>query len=162
RPGPGLGDRPGEHRRALDSPHDRGAREARQRRCMKVCGVLFLVVATGISGCGYQLSGTNVTLPSDVHTVAIGPFDNRSREFGLEKTLAFAREREFHRRGILTVAENPDQGDALLSGVIKRFHVRPVAFNSQDEAIQYEAEIVLDLILQRQSDGSVLWKASSL
>ncbi len=129
---------------------------------MKACGVLALVVATGISGCGYQLSGTNVTLPADVHSVAIGAFDNRSREFGLDKTLAFALEREFHRRGILSVAEAPDQGDALLSGVIKRFHVRPVAFNQQDEAIQYEAEIVLDLVLQRQSDGTVLWKASSL
>jgi len=31
-----------------------------------------------------------------------------------------------------------------------------------DEAIEYQAELIVDLTLRRQSDGTVLWEASGL
>jgi outer membrane lipopolysaccharide assembly protein LptE/RlpB len=129
---------------------------------MTVRWLLIVLALAGVPGCGYHLMGTQITLPPDVHSVSVTPFDNRSREFGLEKTLAFALEREFHRRGILTVVETPGKGDAVLSGVIRRFRVRPVAFNSVDQAIQYEAELVLDVELRRQSDNTVIWQTDNL
>ena len=53
-------------------------------------GLLCLLLA----GCGYHFAGEQVSLPEDVHSVSVGHIENRSREQGLEKTLAFALERE--------------------------------------------------------------------
>ncbi|OFV86671.1 MAG: hypothetical protein A3J75_01080 [Acidobacteria bacterium RBG_16_68_9] len=112
--------------------------------------------------CGYHLVGTQRTLPAGVRSVGVGTIENRSREFGLDKTLAFAFEREVYRRGVLRLAEEPGAGDAVLTGTIRAFRTRPVAFDAQDEAVEYETEMIVDLLLRRQSDGVVVWEGSEL
>lgn len=114
------------------------------------------------AGCGYRLIGTQIRYPEGIRSVEVGPFENRSREFGLDRILAFAFEREFHRRGVLRLVEQPGSSDAVLSGTIRQFVADPVAFDARDEALQYEAELVIDLLLRRQSDGKILWQASNL
>lgn len=115
-----------------------------------------------LSACGYHFSGTRAAFPDDVRTLSVGAITNSSRQFGLEKSLAFALEREVHARGQLRLVEAPEVGDAVLSGAIRSFSIRPVAFDSRDEAVQYEADLRVDLTLRRQADGAVLWKASGL
>lgn len=121
---------------------------------------VLLVVA--LSGCGYHLVGENVGLPEDVHSLSVGTLTNRSREHGLEKTLAFAIEREIHERGHFRMEEDPAGGDAVISGTIRDLHVRPVAFDANDQAVQYEIALTVDLLLTRKSDGKVLWEARGL
>jgi len=123
--------------------------------CLALLGVLPLA-------CGYHLAGTEVQLPEGVRSVRVGEFNNRSRQFGLDRELSLALEREFYRRGVLRVEEDPEAGDSELAGTIRSFKVRPVAFDAQDEALEYEAELILDVTLRRRSDGVVLWKASGL
>lgn len=125
-------------------------------------GVLLLLAALSLTGCGYHLKGTYIRLPEGVRTVTIGEIDNKSREFGLEKNLAFAFEREVYARGVLQLVEAPGVADAVLTGSIRRFSAIPVAFDAQDEAIQYEADLVVALKLRRESDGAILWEANEL
>ena len=40
--------------------------------------------------------------------------------------------------------------------------MQPVAFDATDEALQYEVSLVVDLHLQRNSDGHILWEVSGL
>jgi hypothetical protein len=115
-----------------------------------------------LSGCGYRLKGTYIRLPEGVRTVTIGEIDNKSREFGLEKNLAFAFEREVYARGVLRLVEASAAADAVLTGTIRRFSANPVAFDAQDEAIQYEADLVVALKLRRESDGAILWQTNEL
>ncbi|MEO8604621.1 MAG: LPS assembly lipoprotein LptE [bacterium] len=123
----------------------------------------MLLLAASLSGCGYEIVGSQTThVPGDVHSVAVGTFANLSRQEGLDKTLAFAVEREFYQRGALPVRERPAEGEAVISGTIREFQVRPVSFNQQDEALQYEAKLVLDVVLTRQGDGTVLWRGTRM
>jgi hypothetical protein len=125
--------------------------------------VVFLALLSVLPvACGYHFAGTEVQLPEGVRSVRVGEFDNRSRQFGLDRELSLAIEREFYRRGVLRVEENPELGDSELSGTIRSFKVRPVAFDAQDEALEYEAELILDVSLRRRSDGKVIWKGSGL
>ena len=120
-----------------------------------------LFAALGLAGCGYRLVGAG-PVPGGVHSVSVGHFENRSREHGLDRKIAFALEREFFRRGRLKLEEDPAAGEAVLTGTIRAFTTRPVAFDAQDEAIEYEAELKVDVALTRRSDGEVIWKASDL
>jgi hypothetical protein len=113
-------------------------------------------------GCGYRLAGTTNDVPGEIRSLSVGDFENRSREFGLDRRLRFALEREFYRRGLLRVVENPDAGEAVLTGTIRAFTTHPVAFDARDEALEYEAELTLDAQLKRRSDGTVLWKVSGM
>jgi hypothetical protein len=112
--------------------------------------------------CGYHLAGTQVVLPGDIRSISVGEFDNQSRQEGLEKTLAFAFERELYERGTLPLRENPNEGDGIITGTIREFRIRPVSFDSDDQALQYEAALTLDVTLRRRDDGEVLWKGSRL
>jgi hypothetical protein len=79
---------------------------------------LFLA-ALLLSGCGYRLKGTYIRLPEGVRTVTVGEIANKSREFGLEKNLAFAFEREVYARGVLRLIESPGVADAVLTGTVR-------------------------------------------
>jgi len=114
------------------------------------------LLACTLSACGYHFAGEQRGLPQDVHSLSVGKLVNQSREYGLEKTLGFAFEREIHKRGHFRMIEGSG-GDALLSGTIRDIKVRPVAFDANDQAVQYEISVVLDFTLTRQHDGQVLW-----
>ena len=126
---------------------------------MRFAAVLLAVVFVG---CGYHFAGEHVGLPADIHSLSVGKLVNRSREHGLEKTLAFALEREIHERGHFRMIEDPGGGDAVVSGTIRELRVRPVAFDSNDIAVQYEIALTLDFTLTRKDDGQVLWHVHGL
>lgn len=117
-----------------------------------------LVWAWLLVGCGYHFEGTQLGLPPEVRSISVGQIDNRSHEYGLEKLLAFALEREILARGQIRWEPRPEAGDAVLSGTIRQVTVRPVAFNSRDQAMQYEVVLSVDLALKRTGDGQVLWQ----
>lgn len=121
-----------------------------------------VLLAVAFVGCGYHFAGEQVGLPADIHSLSVGKLVNRSREHGLEKTLAFALEREIHERGHFRMIEDPGGGDAVVSGTIRELRVRPVAFDSNDIAVQYEIALILDFTLTRKDGGQVLWHVHGL
>lgn len=123
-----------------------------------VCLLLLSVTAS----CGYHLTGSQVGLPAEIRSVRVGEIENRSNEPGIEKRLAFALEREIHERQQLRLVSSTAAADATLSGRIRSASLRPVAFNSDDEATQYNVALEVDLTLKRDRDGQTLWKGSGL
>jgi hypothetical protein len=129
----------------------------------RACGAArWLLLAVLLGGCGYHVTGTQVALPADVTTLGIGPIGNLSREYGLEKALAFALEREIMVRRQFQLSQSPGDADALVSGTIRFVTQRPVAFDANDVAVQYEIGLVLDMSLTRRRDGRVLWHVNGL
>lgn len=122
----------------------------------------LIALAVAASACGYALTGTQQRVPGDIRSVSIGDFDNYSREEGLDKLLAFAFEREFYERGRLRLRETIAEGEGVITGAIREFKTRPVSFDADDDALQYEAKLTVDVTLQRQADGEVLWRAARL
>jgi hypothetical protein len=117
----------------------------------------FLTVALALGGCGYQFAGTGNRLPPEVHTVSLGPIQNATREVGIEKQLLEALEDEVTAHGRLKVVP-AGEGDAQMTGIVRYYVSRPVAFNSNDEALQYQASVAVDLDLRRRDNGKLLWK----
>lgn len=115
-----------------------------------------------LAGCGYHVIGTADALPAEVRTLAVGEIDNGSREYGYERIIAFALEREIAVRRRFALANQPAGADAVLSGRVVDVYTRPVAFGANDQAVQYEVSVVIDLTLVNQRDGTVLWQAQRL
>jgi len=130
------------------------------RPSVPICGALLAALVP--LSCGYRMIGTHETVPGDIRSVSIGTFENRSHQEGLDKTLAFAFEREFYQRGSIPLREKQSEGDGIITGTIREFKTRPVSFDANDVALQFEAELTLDVTLRRQADGKVLWRGSQL
>jgi len=145
--------------------HDNRQQTQTNSRSFFCEGLLSVVCCLGsvlLSSCGYHFTGEYVGLPADVRSISIGRINNQSREYGLEKTLAFALEREIVIRRQLHLEEEAGAADGLLSGTIRDVRVRPVGFNPNDQAVQYEVVLVLDLALTRRTDGKLLWQTRRL
>lgn len=129
-------------------------------RCAAVaCAALCF---SAIAGCGYHVVGTASQLPADIRSIGVGTITNASHERGIEKELAFAFEREIHQRRHYRMAERREDADAVITGHIIDVSRRPVAFDENDQAVQYEMTIWVDLRLERTGGGERLWEARNL
>ena len=113
------------------------------------------LLAVALAGCGYHLAGTGPAVPPAVQTISIGAITNRSRDRGLEVRLRRAIEDEFRRRGALKVV--PDDGDLVLTGIIKHFTASPVASGATDVAVQYQGAILVSVHLVERGSGRVVF-----
>jgi hypothetical protein len=122
-----------------------------------VTGRAWLVCLVALAGCGYHLAGTGNVVPADARSVSIAVFANHTREPGLEVALRRAIEEEFRIRGPLDVVPDPE-GDLVVSGTIRRFQARPVAFTGTAEAVQFQGIIQISFRLKERATGRVLYE----
>jgi len=127
---------------------------AAMRRLLRPVVLTCLCLA---SACGYNFAGTGSRVPTDVHTISLGPLQNATREIGIEKQLLESLEDEVSSRARLSVVPS-GQGDVILSGVVRDYVSRPSSFSSRDEALEYQATVSVDLELRRRDNGKLLWK----
>lgn len=120
---------------------------------------VFLLLVLANTGCGYQFSGRGEAFPKDVQTIFVEPFLNRTRDVGIEREITSALRSEFYRRGQLRVVDQVNQADAILSGVVRSLENRVVAVNRVDEALQFEAVMIVDIHLRSRSPDELLWRS---
>jgi hypothetical protein len=136
---------------------EHGAQISNRNFCMWVGVVLFVA----LSGCGYRLAAQSDFLPPDIRTIYVEPFINRSRDIGVADELTSALRSEFYRRGQLRLVEQPDQADAILTGVVRAFAANVASVNRRDEVLQYEAVLTLDATLRRREPSEILWRTQA-
>lgn len=110
--------------------------------------------------CGYGFGGAGSAVPQDARTIAIALFENHTRERGLEVALRRSIEEEFRRRGGLRVVDT--EADLQLEGRIRRLLNVPVAFAGANEAVEFQARLIVGLRLVDTRTGAVLVRASQV
>ena len=123
--------------------------------------ILLVLSILLLQGCGYHLRGSGDTLPPDVKTVAILPFDNKTFEADIATLLELSLANEFSRVKRLSVVPE-DQADALLTGSITSFKNRPVSFSSADQVNDYRVEVTVDVKLKYREGEEILWSGKGL
>jgi len=121
-----------------------------------------LAIALLLAGCGYHIVGTDPQLPADIRSIAVGKISNDTPLRGLEKDLQFAYEREIHIRRQYRMEESPAEADAVITAHIHDLSRRSVAFDENDQAMQYELTILLDVTLERSDGSEVLWQSRNI
>ena len=131
-------------------------------RWQRVWFLLAAVVLPTVVGCGYQFVGESTLLPKDAKTIYVEPFVNRSRDVGIEKELTSALRGEFYRRRQLTVVDQAELADVIVSGVVRSLDSSVASVNRLDEVLQYESRLNLDVTLRRREPNEVLWRGQGL
>ena len=117
---------------------------------MAALGTLMALAA----GCGYT---TRSSLDPKYQTIAVAPFQNYSKEYGLQAALTNAVIRKFVADGRLQVVSE-DKADLLLEGVILDYTLKGLIYEKKDEVLQYLCVITAGAHLKDIKTGELLWE----
>lgn len=126
---------------------------------LRRCAALAMLV---LLGCGYQFAGRSDRFPKDIRSVYVEPFANRTRQVGLGNEITTALRGELYRRGALELADQPDQADAILSGVVHSFDTLTASVNVNAEVLQFEATLLVDTTFRRRDPSETLWRGQGI
>ncbi|MCB2227523.1 MAG: hypothetical protein KQH53_12670 [Desulfarculaceae bacterium] len=127
----------------------------------KLSVTAILILAVLVAACGYEFRGKQNNLPSDVRSIAIPVFKNKTNEIRIEQIFTDAVIFQFTRSQMVRVVSE-GQADAVLSGTVERVEIVDVALTSGDTSRQRRITIWVNAKLVRKKDGKVLWQNKSL
>ena len=124
-------------------------------RCRMI--VVMLLVAIGLSGCGYRFSGDRDPV-IDLKTVHIPPMTNTTTKVGIETQFTNDLIFEVNRSGKSEVVGR-EMAEAVLEGVIRDLRTGSVARRDISTTLQRRVSVTVDLLL-KDRQGKVLWQSS--
>jgi outer membrane lipopolysaccharide assembly protein LptE/RlpB len=83
------------------------------------------------AACGYHVAGKADRIPTDVKTIAIPTFINKTSTNRIEVRLTGAVVREFNTRTRYRIVSDPSDADAVLNGTVMTTQLAPVTYDSQ-------------------------------
>ena len=89
-----------------------------------------------LSSCGYHVAGTNSSLPSGWHDIAIPAFKNDTSQYRIEQIFTEAVIREFISRTKYRITQDPASADAVLHGEVLSIETTPLLFNANTGEVE--------------------------
>jgi outer membrane lipopolysaccharide assembly protein LptE/RlpB len=128
-------------------------------RKVSVAAIIFMGVFL-LNNCGYRFAGSG-GFPDNVQRIFIEVFENRTSKTGIERTVTNQLVFEFTRQKEKSLANDSQNADATLKGVIQSIQTRTISRVGTEVANQREVIMSLDIRLVKQS-GEVIWAAKGL
>ncbi len=125
------------------------------QKTQKFSFFILVVFAVLISGCGYTIhSGVR----SDIATINIATFENRTFEHGLEAELSKVLTKEFILDGAFSVVD-VSEADVQLSGEIVEYVLEPYTYGvDESEVEQYRVRIQASVSLRQVGGKEAMWE----
>jgi len=129
---------------------------------MKIALASVLLAALACSGCGYHTGAHAVTIPQNVHTIAIPAFLNQTQTYKIEQMLTSAVVREMTTRTQFRIVQKEsDDADATLRGVVLSTSTSPLTYDSQSGRASSILVVVSMKVSLKDRDGKVLYENPS-
>lgn len=126
------------------------------------CLLFIAFIGSALAGCGYTLQGSGSVLPPDVKRVWIPRVENNTTEIALTELLTEALRDRFERYGVVELAEDMGQADAVLRARVTRVRRATGSVSSNtDTALQRDLSVAIAAELRRVT-GPVLWSNSNV
>ena len=120
------------------------------------------VVVLQVTGCGYAFRGSGSVLPPDIKVVSIPLVENSSTESGITSSFTEALRDEFERYGVVSVVDDGQSADAVLSARVLQVKRGSGSVSSntdsdveQDTTMRVAAEL-------RRTNGAVVWRNTDI
>lgn len=126
-----------------------------------VLALCLALTAISFLGCGYGLIGRTSNLPDDINSIFVQTLENQTTRQQINLYLTDAIVQEFVTRRRFEIAGSSSSADAILSGVLTAYIVRPVEFGADGRANRYEFTIRANMRFQRKGSDEVIWAQDS-
>ena len=105
-------------------------------------------------GCGVYTF--NPRGKSDIKSIAIERFDNKTAEYGIADRMTDLVIDAFMADGNLEIV-SADKADAVLTGTLASYDRRPYTYDQNDQVQEYQVVMTFDITLKEPSDESEIW-----
>ncbi len=121
---------------------------------------VLLLVAIAISGCGYHLVGTSSSLPPELKTLHVRPFENATDWADMDQRLTEAVVQEWVRRRRFQLSADEKGAEIALRGRITSLNISPVTLDEQGRATEYQMTLTarVELLDIRGEEPKILWQ----
>ena len=124
-------------------------------------GLSALVLCGSFLACGYHTAGHANLLPSDLRTLAIPAFVNRTQTYKIEQTLTASVVQEFVTRTKYHVIADSKSADATLHGAVLSTHTTPLTYDTKTGRASSVLVIVSMSVSLNDRQGRVLYQNPS-
>jgi len=97
-----------------------------------------------------------MALPPDIRSIRIPVFSNQTQEPDIENIVTRSIKDRFIRDGRLSVVDS-DTADSVLTGIVLRYNLRPLSYDTQNNVTSYLAELNI-AVTHKTASGQVLSK----
>ncbi len=123
--------------------------------------IVVLLACVFSAGCGYHTAGHANLLPSDLRTLAVPAFVNRTQTYKIEQTLTSAVVQEFTTRTKYHVTGDPSTADATLRGTVLSASTTPLTYDTTTGRASSVQVVVSMSVALTDRDGRVLYQNPS-
>lgn len=114
------------------------------------------------SSCGYQFQGSGSVLPEDIKTVYVERVENETTYSGVDLQLREAIKDRFERYGVLTIVDQKDLADAVVSARILSIGALVKDVTGESD-IELEQDLVMSVFAELVTNqGQTLWRNPNL
>ena len=122
----------------------------------------LVLLALLLSGCGYTLAGQGSNLPEDIQKIFVETLTNETSRSQVEQILTQSIAEEMVTRRRFNIVNSAAEADAVLRGKVLEFSVRPLNFDAEGLADNFEIATILDMAFERvaapgEDKGEVIW-----
>jgi outer membrane lipopolysaccharide assembly protein LptE/RlpB len=117
-----------------------------------------LAAALLLAACGYRLVGTASNIPPEIRKVYLKPLDNATGRVQVEQILTRAVADELVTRQRFEILSSAEGADGEIAGAVTAFNVRPVAFDADGRATEYEISITARVAFRQLAPEKVIWQ----
>jgi outer membrane lipopolysaccharide assembly protein LptE/RlpB len=98
---------------------------------MRLAVVVLAVSSLFISACGYHTAGHAARIPTEIKTIAIPAFTNKTQTYKVEQLITAQVVREMiTRTKYYVVYDTTSEADAILRGVVTQTELSPLTYDS--------------------------------
>jgi len=129
-----------------------------KNKIMKFTRLLLISCLVFISGCGYTTKAYN--LPSNIKTIYIDSFENKSDQPNLENELRIKLAQAFQDEGHIKLVEKAE-ADTILTGKINSYDRQAMRYANDETIEEYRISLTVDFEFKQRVSGEIIVKANS-
>ncbi|MBF0286842.1 MAG: hypothetical protein HQM14_03415 [SAR324 cluster bacterium] len=122
---------------------------------------VYFIWISSLTGCGYQLEGTNPKLPAGAHSLAILPIQNRTFQTGLETRL-MRNLRQLLRNNSSVNLSNVQNAELVLDIQLRALNTKQTSVSADGFTVELQLVLEGNVILQNKNQKKLLWREGAL
>lgn len=123
---------------------------------LRSLGLLAAVLT--LAGCGYRLVGTASSIPPEIRKVYLKPLENATGRILVDQILTRAVADELVTRQRFEVLSSAEGADGEIDGTVSAFAARPVAYDADGRATEFEISITAKVVFRQLAPEKVIWQ----
>jgi len=120
-------------------------------------GLLMVLTALLLTGCGYHYAGGEESVARGLRTVFVDIFTNRTGEAYAENIFRSAFIGRFVQEGRFKLARSRGDADMICRGTVRSLQTSPLSYKATNLSAEDRITVTIDISFEERESGRTIW-----